>query len=74
MKQEKFRLGLRFRLGINDKFCTEKVFQPWHRLPGAVLESPPLEVFRKGVDVAPGDRVSGGGMVGLGDLRELFQP
>ena len=42
------------------------------------MESPFLEVFKKRVDVALRDMVSGHGgdglMVGLGDLSGLFQP
>ena len=43
-----------------------------------VVESPSLGVFKKRVDVALRDVVSGHGgsglTVGLGDLRGLFQP
>ena len=49
----------------------------WHRLLREVVESPSLEVFRKRVDVALRDVVSGysgGGLViELDDLRGLFQ-
>ena len=42
------------------------------------MESPSLEQFKKQVDVALRDMVSGHGgdglMVGLGDLGGLFQP
>lgn len=50
------------------------------QLPRAVIEFPSLEVFKKLVDVALGDTVSGehgggaGGMVGLNNLKGLFQP
>ena len=43
-----------------------------------VVESPSLEVFKNSVDVALRDVVSGHGggglLVGLDDLRGLFQP
>lgn len=42
----------------------------WHRLPGEVVESPSLEIFKKRVNVILRDMVSGHGgggpMVGLG--------
>ena len=50
----------------------------WHRLPREVVESLPLEVLKKRVDVVGRDTVSesggGGLMVGLDELRGLFQP
>ena len=38
----------------------------WHRLPRKVMESLSLEMFKKCVDVAPRDVVSGPGGDGLG--------
>lgn len=42
----------------------------WHRLPGEVVESPSLEIFKKRVNVILRDMVSGHGgggpTVGLG--------
>jgi len=35
-----------------EKFPLSRVVMHWSRLPTQTLESPPLEVFKKGVDVA----------------------
>jgi len=47
----------RFRLGIGKNFFTESVIKLWNRLPMEVVESPSLEVFKRGVDVALRDMV-----------------
>jgi len=44
-------------LDIWNNFFTEGVFIHWNRLPGEVVDSPSLEVFKKHVDVALQDMI-----------------
>lgn len=45
----------RFGQDIRKTFFTERVFEHWSRLPREVIETLPLEVFKKHVGVALGD-------------------
>jgi len=48
-------------LDIRKIFSSERVVRQRHRLPGEVVQSPSLEVFKKHGDVALRDFVSGYG-------------
>ena len=47
----KLRRG-RFRLDVRKRFCTERVAEPWSRLPGGVLDAPSLAAFKRRLDNA----------------------
>ena len=51
-------------MNIRKNFSSERVVRQWHRLPREVVESPSLEVFKKHVNVALRDVVSGHGWAG----------
>jgi len=67
----------RFRFNIRTFFFSESMVKYWNGLPRVVAESPSLEVFKKSVDVALRNTVTGHGgnglMIGLGDVSHLFQ-
>ena len=61
-----------FRLDVRRSFFFKRMVRQQHRLPREAVESLSLEVFKRCVDVALKDTVSGHGgyglMVGRGDL------
>jgi len=69
---------IRADLAVMKNFFTKRMVRYLNRLPREVVESPSLEVFKKRVDIALQDMFSRHGgvgcMVGLDDLRGLFQP
>ena len=67
----------RFRLDIRKHFFSEITVRQWHRLPGDVVKSLSLEVFKKHAGVVlrnVADRHEDDGLgVGRDDLRCLSQ-
>jgi len=47
----------RFSLGIRKNTFTKRVVKNWNSLPSEVVESPPLRVFKRCVDIAVRERV-----------------
>jgi len=67
-----------FRLDIRKNLFSKRLEMHQNRLPGEVVESPSLEVFKERADVALRDTVGGhsgeGLMAGQGDLRGFPNP
>ena len=69
----------RFRWDTGNNSFTQRVVEHGKRLPREGVESPSPEGFKRRVDVAPGDTVSGGVgsarvTMALDHLKGLFQP
>jgi len=69
----------RFRLVVTKNFFTKRVVKPCNWLLSEMVESPSLKVFKRPIDVVLRDIVqwplrSARLMVGLDDLKGLFQP
>ena len=48
---------MRFLLNIRKHFFTVRVTEHWHRLPREVVESPSLEIFKRCMDMVPGNLI-----------------